>query len=292
MAVHQKRPAVFVAEAKSKANTENLDTESSESELEFDEDDEVRQSEPSENAIYNREGLLDKLGDISWPENVDWIHKLSFDVNQEQEVDANDDLTRELVFYTQALEGTKEAFLKFQSMGRPFLTPTDYNGAMVKNDTHLEKVKDQLLAEKNRVEEAEERRKARESEKIAKEAQAQKFKEKAKQEKEEKKSAKKLIKERQESGISEPEEDGDIGLADEDDSTFDESDHSEGKAKEITGKGKKEADKRRKNRDYRNSKHGLGVKKGIRKQNKAETTNDTRRGFKSTGFAKNKRRKT
>lgn len=290
MAVHQKRPAVFVAETEKNAEMENLDTESSESELEFDEDDEIRLSEPSENAIYNRDGLLDKLGDISWPENVDWIHKLSFDVNQEQEVDANDDLARELVFYTQALEGTKEAFLKLQSLGRPFLTPAGYNAAMVKNDTHLEKVKDQLLAEKNRVEEAEERRKARENEKIAKEVQAQKQKEKAKQEKEEKRSAKKLQKERQESGLS-GSEDGDIDSADEDKSTF-ESDPSVVKAKDGTGKGKKEADKRRKNRDYRNSKHGLGRKKGVKKQSKTETTNDTIGGFKNTGFSKNKRRKT
>lgn len=284
MAVHQKRPAVFVAEAENNADAENLDTESSESELELDEDDEIRLSEPSENAIYNRDGLLDKLGDISWPENVDWMHKLSFDVNQEQEVDANDDLARELVFYTQALEGTKEAFLKFQSVGSPFLTPAGYNAAMVKNDTHLEKVKDQLLAEKNRVEEAEERRKERENEKIAKEVQAQKLKEKVKQEKEEKRSAKKLQKERQESGLSGSEEDGDIGSADEDKSTF-ESDPS-------VGKGKKEADKRRKNRDYRNSKHGLGRKKGMKKQSKTETANDTIGGFKNTGFSKNKRRKT
>lgn len=291
MAVHQKRPAVFVAETEQNAEMENLDTESSESELEFDEDDEIRLSEPSENAIYNRDGLLDKLGDISWPENVDWIHKLSFDVNQEQEVDANDDLARELVFYTQALEGTKEAFLKLQSLGRPFLTPAGYNAAMVKNDTHLEKVKDQLLAEKNRVEEAEERRKARENEKIAKEVQAQKQKEKAKQEKEDKRSAKKLQKERQESGLSGSEEDGDKDSADEDKSTF-ESDPSVVKAKDGTGKGKKEADKRRKNRDYRNSKHGLGRKKGVKKQSKTETTNDTIGGFKNTGFSKNKRRKT
>lgn len=288
MAKHKKRPAEFVAEPGNNAEVENLDSESEESE------DEIRLSEPSENAIYNKAGLLDKLEDISWPQHVDWIDKLSFDVNQDQEVDANDDLTRELVFYTQALEGTKEAFLKFQSVGRPFLTPAGYNAPMVKNDTHLEKVKDQILAEKNRVEEAEERRKARETEKVAKEVQAQKLKEKAKKEKEEKKYVEKLRKERQEKGLSEPEEDSDIGSADEDKSTH-ESDDSGGKAKDITGKGKKEAEKKRKNRDYRNSKNGLGGKKSMKKKNTAKTTddsNDTRGGFKNTGFSKNKKRKT
>lgn len=34
------------------------------------EDEEVAQAEPAENAIYNREGLLEKLEDIAWPENA------------------------------------------------------------------------------------------------------------------------------------------------------------------------------------------------------------------------------
>jgi len=46
---------------------------SSESEQEED----VKLAEPSKNAVYNRDALLDKLGDISWPENVNWIHKLT-----------------------------------------------------------------------------------------------------------------------------------------------------------------------------------------------------------------------
>ncbi|KAK3040108.1 hypothetical protein RJ639_027834 [Escallonia herrerae] len=58
--------------------------------------------EPSKNSIYNREGLLDNLEDISWPEDVEWLHKLSIDIHQEQEVNVNDDLNRELAFYTQA----------------------------------------------------------------------------------------------------------------------------------------------------------------------------------------------
>ncbi|KAI3681237.1 hypothetical protein L6452_36026 [Arctium lappa] len=75
----------------------------------------------SDSFWFNKDGILDKLGDISWPEDVEWIHKLSLDINQEQEVDVNDDLNRELAFYTQALEGTRQAFVKFQTMGLPFL---------------------------------------------------------------------------------------------------------------------------------------------------------------------------
>ena len=48
-----------------------LDEEESELESESGEDEDVKLAEPSKTSIYNRDGLLDKLGDISWPENVE-----------------------------------------------------------------------------------------------------------------------------------------------------------------------------------------------------------------------------
>ncbi|KAF9588831.1 hypothetical protein IFM89_016443 [Coptis chinensis] len=98
----------------------------------FLEEDEVRLDEPLKRSIYNKDGLLEKYDDISWPDNVEWIHKLTVDVNQEQKVDINYDLARELVFYTQGLEGTRKAFEKLQKLGLPFLRPSDYYAEMVK----------------------------------------------------------------------------------------------------------------------------------------------------------------
>ncbi|KAG4117983.1 hypothetical protein ERO13_D12G264333v2 [Gossypium hirsutum] len=43
------------------------------------------------------ESLIDKLKYISWPENVDWMHKLPLDTDQEKKVDVNDDSARQLV---------------------------------------------------------------------------------------------------------------------------------------------------------------------------------------------------
>ncbi|KAG9441991.1 hypothetical protein H6P81_017845 [Aristolochia fimbriata] len=149
------------------------------------EDEEVMLTEPSKTHVFNKEGLLEKLEDMRWPEKLDWIHKLSIDIEQEEKIDVNDDLTRELAFYTQALEGSRQAFEKLQSLGLPFLRPADYYAEMVKSDTHMMKVKGRLLEEKKRIEEAEERRKAREAKRIAKEVQAQKLKERAKQKKQE-----------------------------------------------------------------------------------------------------------
>ncbi|XP_028782030.1 probable rRNA-processing protein EBP2 homolog [Neltuma alba] len=272
----------------------NEELSASESESESGEED-AKLTEPSKNAIFNRDGLLDKLGDISWPENVEWVHKLSIDIDQEQEVDVNDDLARELSFYTQALEGTRQAFEKFQSMGVPFLRPPDYYAEMLKTDTHMEKVKGRLLAEKRKMEEAEERRKAREAKRLSKEIQAQKLKERAKQKKEDIESVKKWRKQRQQSGFAGSGNDVDLDLNFEDGKVFERSnkkrpgaspgDRSGGKARQSFGQGKKQ-----KKREFRNSKFGFGGRKGLKRQNTAETTNDFK-GFKKNSAPGNKRRK-
>ncbi|KAI3474019.1 hypothetical protein Pfo_028807 [Paulownia fortunei] len=262
----------------------------SESESESEEDEDVKLNEPSKTAVFNKAGLLDKLGDIGWPENVDWIHKLSVDIDQEQEVDVNDDLTRELAFYTQALEGARQAFTKFQSMGLPFLRPSDYYAEMVKSDTHMEKVKGRLLAEKRKAEEAEERRKARENKKLAKEIQVQKQKERAKQKKEEIESVKNWRKQRKQSGFAGGDKDGDLSLAFEDGKAFERSSKKRPGAKQGGGKGKKGFDKKRKDRDYRDSKFGFGGRKGLKKQNTSETTSDFRAFNKSNAPNKKKQK--
>ncbi|KAL6218389.1 hypothetical protein ACLB2K_011603 [Fragaria x ananassa] len=239
-----------------------------ESEGESEEEGDVRLAEPSQNATYNKDGLLEKLADMSWPE---------------------------LAFYTQALNGTRMAFEKLQGMGLPFLRPEDYYAEMVKSDSHMEKVKSRLLVEKKNMEEAEERRKAREAKKLSKEIQNQKLKERAKQKKESIESVKKWRKQRQQSGFAGGDKGSELDSAFEDGEPFEKSskkrpgvapgDRSGGKAK-YAGKGKKP-----KKREVKDSKFGFGGRKGSRKQNVAETTNDLRGFNKQEGFSKIKKRK-
>ncbi|CAA0813962.1 Probable rRNA-processing protein EBP2 homolog [Striga hermonthica] len=278
-----------------KTPMEDNDPVVSESESESDDEDEaVQLSQPSKTAVNDKTGLLEKLADISWPETADWLHRLSFNIDQDQKVDVNDDLNRELAFYTQALEGARLAFTKFQSAGLPFLRPADYYAEMVKTDTHMEKVKGRLLVEKKKAEEAEERKKARENKKLAKEIQAQKQKERAKQKKEDIESVKNWRKQRKQSGFAGG-EDGDFSRAFEDGKSFERSskkrpgvgpgDRSGGKGK--FGKGTKGSGKKR---EFRDSKFGFGGRKGLKKQNTADTTNDFKAFGKSNG-PKNKKQK-
>ncbi|KAG6427402.1 hypothetical protein SASPL_111646 [Salvia splendens] len=211
-------------------NSNGLDMEDSdpvvsESESESDEDGDVKLTEPVKTAVYNKAGLLDKLGDICWPESVEWMHKLLLDIDQESEA-------------------------------------IDYYAEMVKSDTQIEKVKSRILAEKRKMEEAKERRKARDNKKLAKDIQ------------------------RKQSGFPADDKDGDLSLAFEDGKAFQRSnkkrpgvapgDRSGGKGKPGGGKWKKGSDKKMKGRERKDSKYGFGGRKGMKKQNTAETSEDFR----------------
>ncbi|KAL4577185.1 hypothetical protein LXL04_013289 [Taraxacum kok-saghyz] len=298
MAIKKPTPESLPEEIDMAASDSDPETDSgSESESEGDED--IKLSEPSKTAIYNKEGILDKLNDIVFPEDIEWTHKLSLDIPQEDEVDVNDDLARELAFYNQALQGTREAFVKFETMKLPFLRPSDYYAEMVKTDSHMEKIKGRLIAEKRRMEEAEERRKMRgkmrDNKKKAKEVQAVKQRERVKQKKDEIESVKKWRKQRQQSGFAEKDS-GDIGF---EDGKGSESVKKGNKRQGVSpwdrtgGKGKREekgggGSGKRKSREFRDSKYGFGGKKGMKKQNTAETTNDFKGfGKRDSGRSKN-----
>lgn len=197
------------------AMAEYSDDEVELSELEDESDDEEEKpvEEARKDAIYNTVGMHDKLEEVGWPDGIDWIHSLRVDYKGEGDiVDVNDDLGREMSFYTQGLDGAREAYLKLQTMGVPFLRPADYYAEMIKSDTHMLKVKDKLLFQKKIMEETEERRKQREAKKFGKEVQAEKLKERAKQKKHDIESVKKWRKVRSNSDYTEGEDDFPIDL--------------------------------------------------------------------------------
>ncbi|TVU39326.1 hypothetical protein EJB05_12739, partial [Eragrostis curvula] len=268
---------------------DDVDSDVEESDSEDDSGEEA-QLTPSDKAIYNREAILEKLEDIAWPQKVDWMHKLTIDHDQGEKIDVNDDLARELAFYTQALDGTREAFEKLQSMKVRFLRPTDYYAEMVKTDAHMHKIKGRLLSEKKKIEEAEERKKAREARKRAKEVQAEKKKERAKQKKEEIENVKKWRKQRQQGGFAKGNDDGpDLNFEGED--GFKQSKKTRpGVSPGDRSGGLAKRGKEGKNRRSRDAKFGYGGRKGLKKQNTAETTNDFR-SFNKGAESQNKKRK-
>lgn len=103
-------------------------------------------------AIYNAEGMHDKLEDISCLDQVDWIEHQALTGAAKTEVeDVNDDVERELAFYNQALEAAKECIGRLEEAKVPWNRPRDYYAEMVKSDEHMARVKQQLMLEQKSI---------------------------------------------------------------------------------------------------------------------------------------------
>jgi rRNA-processing protein EBP2 len=94
--------------------------------------------------------------------------------------DVQDDLQRELAFYTQCLEAARQGRSKLLTEGVPFSRPKDYFAEMVKEDAHMEKVKAKLVEEASAKKASAEARKQRDLKKYGKQVQVAKLQERQK----------------------------------------------------------------------------------------------------------------
>jgi len=105
---------------------------------------------------------------------------VSSHVTAEKIPDVGDDLTRELQFYSQALEAAKKARALLLKEKVPFSRPNDYFAEMVKDDGHMDKVKAKLVEEATAKKAAAEARKQRDLKKFGKQVQVAKLQERQK----------------------------------------------------------------------------------------------------------------
>ncbi|KDD74962.1 rRNA processing protein EBP2, partial [Helicosporidium sp. ATCC 50920] len=129
-------------------------------------------------SIYNADALHEKLEDLSWSEQVAWSETMALTSATPSAVaNVDDDVERELGFYTQALDAAREAAARMESAGVAWARPADYYAEMVKTDEHMARVKEQLQHEQKLIADMEQRRKDRENKRHAKQIQVEKKKE-------------------------------------------------------------------------------------------------------------------
>ena len=130
--------------------------------------------------VNNKSGLLAKYEELRW-KDMDWPETFQVKTSLPLELaNVENDLQRETAFVE--LSGSAVAELKenCDKWKIPFERPIDYFAEMIKSDSHMLKIKNNLLHEKRSVEESEERRKQREQKRFGKQVQAEKLKERAK----------------------------------------------------------------------------------------------------------------
>lgn len=132
--------------------------------------------------INNTTALLKAHKSIALP-----VSKLPFSVHQSVTSaeptsipDIEDELNRELAFYTQSLAAVKEARSLLKSEGVSFSRPVDYFAEMVKSDEHMGRVKQKLVDAAAGKKAAAEARRQRDLKKFGKQVQVAKEQERAK----------------------------------------------------------------------------------------------------------------
>ncbi|RDA92281.1 hypothetical protein CP533_5485 [Ophiocordyceps camponoti-saundersi (nom. inval.)] len=182
--------------------------------------------------------------------------------------DVSDDLQRELALYSQSLEAARYGRSKLLSEGVPFSRPTDYFAEMVKEDTHMEKVKAKLVQEASDKKAAAEARKLRDLKKFGKQVQVAKLQERQKAKRDTLEKIKTLKRKRQESGSATGTNEADIFDVGVDNEI---AKHSQRAARGNSNSGARKPNAKRQRKD---EKYGFGGKKRNNKSGDAISSGD------------------
>lgn len=155
--------------------------------------------------INNQPALLAALKRISIPKDssvafVTHQTVVSSEPTASKIEDISDDLNRELQLYAQSLEAAKRARAALRAEGAPFARPKDYFAEMVKDDGHMQKVKEKLVEDATNKKASAEARKLRDLKKFGKQVQVAKLQERQKEKKDTLEKIKALKKKRSENG--------------------------------------------------------------------------------------------
>lgn len=193
--------------------------------------------------------------------------------------DIEDDLNRELAFYSQSLSAVKEARRLLTKEGVNFTRPTDFFAEMVKSDEHMGKIKAKLVDDAAGKRASADARKQRDLKKFGKQVQQEKLKERAMAKNQMLDKVKSLKRKRQDGGLDTANEEGLFDVALEDAATTEKRDRA---ARKSTGGKKGMEGAPNPKRARKNEKFGFGGKKKFSKSGDAQSSADM------TGFSHKK----
>ncbi|KAF2453235.1 eukaryotic rRNA processing protein EBP2-domain-containing protein [Lineolata rhizophorae] len=224
--------------------------------------------------INNTSALLRAYKSIALP-----LHKLPFSEHQSITTDepvhikdVDDDLTRELAFYSQALSAARQGRDLLKKEGVPFSRPSDFFAEMVKSDEHMGRVKQKLIDAAAGKKAAAEARKQRDLKKFGKQVQIAKQQERERAKKETLEKINILKRKRQNADIPNANEDDlfDVALDDAADSG------RHGKKSNTDRRAAGAAGKPNFKRQKKDEKYGFGGKKRFSKSGDALSSADMR----------------
>ncbi|KAF3928919.1 hypothetical protein AA313_de0203742 [Arthrobotrys entomopaga] len=190
--------------------------------------------------------------------------------------DVHDDLTRELAFYTQALDAAKRGRAALLSEGAPFTRPTDYFAEMVKSEEHMGKIKDKMKEEAAQKQASADAKRQRDLKKFGKQVQVARLQERHKEKREMLDKIAVLKRKRAGADLGDEREDDPFDIA------IEKAAKTTGRDRRGGGNGGAPNAKRQK----KNEKFGFGGRKKFAKSGDAMSSGDMS-GFSSKGMKKN-----
>ncbi|KAJ1653209.1 rRNA-processing protein EBP2 [Dispira simplex] len=198
-----------------------------------------------------------------------WIETMDITATEEYDVpDPEDELKRELAFYTQAMDAINVGKQQVLDAGVAFSRPDDYFAEMVKSDDHMLRIRKKLLEESKSIKASEDARRQRDLKKFGKKIQQEKVRERQEQKARDMAKIKALKRKRSGAEFEGVDDMFDVELTDDDDDVSGGRSTGRGKKQQVNGK------KRSMNRAQRDRKYGFGGKKRFAKSNTAESTGD------------------
>ncbi|KAK6526857.1 rRNA-processing protein and EBNA1-binding protein ebp2 [Arthrobotrys megalospora] len=187
--------------------------------------------------------------------------------------DVHDDLTRELAFYTQALDAAKQGRALLLAEGASFTRPTDYFAEMVKSEEHMGKIKDKIKEEAAMKQASADAKRQRDLKKFGKQVQVARLQERQKEKREMLDKINVLKRKRAGADLGDENEGDPFDIAIE-------------KASKVNGREGRDRKGPNAKRQKRNEKFGYGGKKKFSKSGDAVSSGDLT-GFNSKGMKKN-----
>ena len=95
-----------------------------------------------------------KTKDVPWIETMDLVSDSAVDKN----LNVDDDVRRELIFYNLTLSNAVKGIIKLKENGEKLNRPGDFFAEMIKGDNQMQKIKKQIVTEQQRIKKYEEKK--------------------------------------------------------------------------------------------------------------------------------------
>jgi len=119
---------------------------------------------------------LERLAASLASSELPWVEHLTLTSSAPLVASSTEDLEREVAIYSMTLDMAREGRRKLLAIGEPFRRPDDFFCEMLKSDTHMAKVKDELIFQQKKMDAFDQRKAKQHQLKFAKAVQAEKVK--------------------------------------------------------------------------------------------------------------------